>query len=186
MASPSEIAQGNCGSGALETTKAIVANSFPSSELYATMICGITATHIVGELNNIKQKVVYQLEMEPNILQEEDKKSDFTILKILNERTYVTIEVKLDVPDKVTAGTKNDLAQLFLEAIYCCKKESIDKLLAILTNGFVWHCFALDASHFPVSIDKYFKMTIDVNDSPAPVCNAVTNYILTNCFQQDQ
>ena len=48
--------------------------------------------------------------MEPNVLEEEDarsnKKTDFALLKICNRRTYVTIEVKLDVPEKVMSGTK--------------------------------------------------------------------------------
>lgn len=49
------------------------------------------------------------------------------ILKVLKKVTHVVIEVKQSIGTVVTAAMKNEMAQLFLEAIYCYEMEKRGK-----------------------------------------------------------
>ena len=190
VALPTQVPNGTCVAiNHIETNLIIVENSLPTSELYSAMICGNILSHVVQELNEKSGIKLYRFDTEPPVQEEEDarnnKTANFSIFKIRNKRTYVTVEVKLDVPEKLSKRTRTDLSQLFLESIYCCRKEKINRMLAILTDGFIWHNMALDVSRFPISIEKYFRIKINPEDTPKDVCNTLMQYILTNCYQKD-
>ena len=125
--------------------KLILKHSLPTNEGHATLLCGNMIAHIVDEINiNNEDSSLHQFEVFPIVKKEADarnnKLADYTIYKIYNKRTHVVVEVKLDVPDRLSAATQDNLAQLFLEAVYCSsqKEKGDSKMMCILTNGLVW------------------------------------------------
>ena len=180
---PAQVPDGRCKAAPIETNVVMVKNSLPTSEKYSFVICANIISHVVNELNqNTGGLKLYRLDAEPSVQEENDarnnKRADFSILKIRNKRTYVIVEVKLSVPETLSSREKNDLAQLFLEIIYCCRKEKINRMLAILTNGFIWHTIALD-TRFPITFENYFRIKIKPENTPKDICNTLTHYILT-------
>ena len=170
-----------CEISDLKSCIKIIRNSLPTNEGYPTLICGIMVAHVVDELN--KKDRLYRFEIFP-VQQESDarnnKQSDYSIFKIYNKRTYIMIEVKLDVPSRLTAATKDNLAQLFLEAIYCQSNEGKREMMCVLTNGFVWHCIVTEFSDRPLKFLKYFKIHIDTNNyykDAERICRTLTNYV---------
>ena len=137
--------------------------------------------HIVSELN--KKERLYRLEIIPVFEEERDarttKQFDYSVFKIYNKYTYIMVEVK---PNILTSATKDNLAQLFLEAIYCQSNEGQGEMMCVLTNSFVWHCIVTEFSNKPLKFLKYFKIHIDTNYKDAErICDTLTNYVLTAC-----
>lgn len=129
---------------------------------------------------------MYRFEVFPIVQKEQDarsnKKADYSVYKIYSKKTYIMVEVKLGVSAKLISHDKDDLAQLFLESIYCCNSEKgEDEILCILTDGFVWHCIVTDLKRLPLSFKKYIKITLtdDCSSGFEKVCKTLTNYVLT-------
>ena len=178
------LSYGQCTHQISEMVTKIVENSIPTSEGYATLVCGHIITEIVCELN--KKKPVYKFEVEPVVRKEQNsrynKKADYSIFKIWNRKTYIMIEVKLSVSNPLKASDKNSLAQLFLEMIYCCDQENTTQMLCILTDGFTWHCIATDMSRpdLPINFKQYSLITLNKQDNGfVNVCSTIINYVQT-------
>ena len=87
------------------------------AEGYSALLCGTLIAHIVDEVNK-KTSSICLFEVCPIIKKEPDARStDYSIFRIYNKKTYVMIEVKLDVPTKVIGATRDNIAQLLLEAM---------------------------------------------------------------------
>ena len=171
-----------CEVSDLKSCMKFIRNSLPTNEGYSTLICGNIVAHVVDELN--KKDSLYRFEIFPVVQQESDtrnnKQSDYSIFKIYNKRTYIMIEVKLDVPFMLTAATKDNLAQLFLEAIYCQSNEGKREMMCVLTNGFIWHCIVTEFRYRPLKFLKYFKILIDADNyykDAKTICQTLTNYV---------
>ena len=95
-----------------------------------------------------------------------DKKSDFVVLKIVNKRTLVIIELKLSVGTDITGGDKDNISQLLYEAYLVCKKESkYQKLLCTYANQSHWHFFIMDmGTYAKPHCTSYYKLDSQLVD----------------------
>lgn len=98
-----------------------------------------------------------------------EKKSDVSIIRIKNARTYVLVQCKTEVGLNINPTTVDPVSQLFLEAWYVRQKEDgkvpYDKMLCILTNWEIWHCFILDVASMPVVVQDYIRVSLDTTTS---------------------
>ena len=168
-----------CTTVALEQNEHVCKYSLPNSEGYSTLLCGNVITHIVHELNCDKKNVLYMFDVFPVIQKEVDarynKLADYSIYKIFNKRTYIIVGVKLSVPHRLTSSEKDNLSQLFLEAMYCSSNETVSQIMmCILTNGTVWHMIETDMAKKPIQFIKYhFVGSCHV----AQICDTITGFI---------
>ena len=150
--------------------------SLPNSIGYASLLCGNVITHIVHELNCDKKTVEYMFDISPIIQREVDARyTDYSVYKIFNKCTYIIVEVKLSAPNRITATEKDDLSQLFLEAIYSPSNETAFQIMmCILTNGIVWHMTETNMARKPIQFMNYhFVDSCQVSQ----ICNTITGFI---------
>lgn len=157
------------------------------NEGFAMTIVSTVLMHLLDELNkrsgHSEGAPLYQSMLYPMVTKAADarksKKSDYFVLKVVNRRVYIIVEVKLDVPQVLSGGMKNQIAQLFVEAYYtyhhCPSLPSYSQFLCVLTDGFTWHCFLLQMDCIILTVAKYFKLKDTVS-----VCNVFTDMILNN------
>ena len=88
-----------------------------------------------------------------------NKVCHFNIFRMMNRRTLVIIEVKLDLTADITVSSKTNLSQLFLGAKYKRKREHgiYNEFLCLLTNTKIWHFFT-DLSSQPYITKEYVKV----------------------------
>lgn len=94
-------------------------NFTASNEGYATVLIGPTIAHIINELNSMKKMysgTVFPVVKEGKSDHRRDKRTDYYIFKIKNKQIRLVIEVKTNVPFKLTGAysSKKYMAQLFL------------------------------------------------------------------------
>ena len=138
------------------TNTMIIKNSLPMNEGHPTQVCGNIVAFTVETLNNMAPqtkdtKQCYRFEVFPVIHscledRKHDKKSDYVIMKVINARTLIVIELKLDVGNSLTGADKDHLAQLFYEAHLVCHQEKCcyPKLLCIYADHKNWYFFLTD------------------------------------------
>ena len=131
------------------------------NEGYSMLICGNFLVHIVDELQKNESKKKYELTIFSVILKNlgdrrYDKRSDYVIFQLKNQRCLAVIELKLSVGSAL-AAKKKELAQLFLETHYAHLNDEQSKyrhLLSILADADNWHIFIVDL-RTPLNICKY-------------------------------
>ena len=177
-----------CTTSSILTNDLVMKHTFPSNEGYSSLLCGALLAHILEEVNtNGPSKCKF--EINPVVKQEIDagnnKHSDYSIFRIRNKITYVMIEVKLEVPNLISAGeTKDNIAQLLLEARYCSEEEERREdwsMFCILTNGFAWHGIIVELRK-SMNILCYHRVTISDDsgyEGLGKICEMITNYIIT-------
>ena len=140
----------------------------PLNEGFSTLICGNIIAGIMAELNKPQK---YKFEIDPIVFKHptdgrKDKKSDSTIIRIVNKRTVVVIELKLEVCAAITGGAKDNLAQLFYEGKLVCEteKKNYTKLLCIYANHTTWHIFVMDYSKVTLCCEEYYSYPL-LNES---------------------
>ena len=74
-----------------------------------------------------------------------NKKTDYVLIKLINKRTAVVIELKPMVGEQLGILQK-ELAQLCLEVYYAREQDivSYKQMLAILSDGERWHLFVIN------------------------------------------
>ena len=154
-----------CGLTKLEINQEICSNADPTNEGHPTLVCGIFVNHIVKHINEFCSSGLGNLckfEVFPVVHDKrENKFADYSIFRILNRITYIIIEVKLGIGATLTAAEQDNLAQLFLEAIYTFRKEgktlANSTMLCVLTDGNTWHLITADLSHLPIQFKTVFS-----------------------------
>ena len=139
-------------------------NTIPQNEGYPQVMATAPVAGIVHYLNDKVGKKMYRYQIYPAVTDKGDrretKRSDVSIIRILDSRTFVIIQCKLNVGLTFTATNVDPLAQLFLEAVYSSQKEGshYEEILCILTNWTVWHCFKMNVAHTPLMVKNYVKV----------------------------
>ena len=121
-------------------------------------------------LNDKATQKTYRYQIYPAVTVEDRrqvKRSDVSLIRILDNRTFVIVQCKLDVGLTFTVTNVDPLSQLFLEASYIRQKETAHykEILCILTNWTVWHCFHVDLAQTPFKIKNYMKVVADPDAS---------------------
>ena len=137
-----------------------------SNEGFPTMVCGIEFLHITKHLGGD-----YELEISPVVCEvEEDprknKKLDFVIMRIKNQRCVIVIELKFGIAYDAATLMK-ELAQLFLETYYTIELDKergtvYDTTISILGDHDIWHMFIMDISCQPYNVINYY-LKLDYN-----------------------
>ena len=170
----------------------------PANEGYPQLICENIMAQTVYNLNRQAGRTEYRFLIKPIVKEESDSRqnkfTDIGLHRVLlyNERTYVIMECKASVGAVLTGGETimNDVAQLFLEAIYMHKEENAklrppkqyDCTLCILTDSMSWHCFLLSLRGKPITIHKYIKISEEQNDlTVKSVVDQLCTYVPENC-----
>ncbi len=119
----------------------------PSCEMYSSIICYYFLSHSIEYLNSQNSDTEnYRIHVQsPAKDRRNDKKSDYTIYRVVNERTVAVIEVKLGVSSSITAMDKDYLAQLFYEThlVHVTENRKYKKRLAVYASHNSWHLFLL-------------------------------------------
>ena len=131
----------------------------PLNEQFPLLILSAMISHIVIELNEKIGKVVYKGRVEPVVFHNEDdsrkdKKSDYAILKIVNRRTVLVVEIKSGIGTELYS-VKTELAQLFLEVHYSMQDCKESNIVCVLTDTSSYHIFVLNLEHTPYLVEKY-------------------------------
>ena len=88
-----------------------------------------------------------------------EKWSDYTLIKLINERTVLICEIKFGISQEV-AVLSQEFAQLFLEVFYVVGTDKDENhyykhLIGILADHLTWHIMVLDISSKPYGIISY-------------------------------
>ena len=153
-----------CSSKDVETYKYLLelANKrlSPLNEGFPTLYCGITLLHIVDYLHS-QEGEKYQLIIYPVVKTfSDDKKSDCVLVRLMNKRSMIVFELKLNVGSVLT-GCKDSLAQLFLEAKYAAEKDwkggsdTYPTMVCVLADHDNWHVLVVDLRQ-PFHVLEYF------------------------------
>lgn len=137
----------------------ILDGSVPNNECYPQVVCSTIISRLVSLLNARSDQTnpqEYMFLMKPKLTENmdgrTDKRSDLSLLKVVNCRTFILIELKLTVGEIFTGDIINldNFAQLLLEGIYAFEEDRekyqtrYRQLLLVLSNGYVWHIFLVD------------------------------------------
>ena len=173
--------------------KEICSNSNPTNEGHPTLLCGTFISHIVSDINK-RNVSKCKFEVFPVVKEStdkhENKQSDYSIFRIFNKITYIIFEVKLVVGGTLTAGNKDHLAQLFLEAMYLYDEEGQSKsnstMLCVLTDGNTWHLIKTDMRRKPLafkSVCSESTKQVQQWDSVSAICDICSDHV-HSCMQE--
>lgn len=158
--------------------KLIIENSKPLNEGYPTHLSGNLLALTTSKLNELCKKKKYKYHMYPVVYgyegnHKKDKRSDYIMLRLLNHRTVLIMELKLSAT--MTPQGKDDIAQLFAEAslIYEEEGQLYEKLLCIYGDYKNWHAFLMDMRK-PIKVLEYY--IID-NFTPIYVCTILCSLV---------
>lgn len=165
----------------------MMANTLPENEGYPQMLC----TPVVAEVVDILNKTaghdhLFQYSVKPVVFSDKDsrknKRSDLSIIRIYNKRTFALVECKLAVNTVLTADHKTvkDLSQLFLEAryVYVAEGKTGDKMIVSLSDAKTWHMFVVDMSTMPITFLEYIKVSSDNIDTSGTTNKKVMKTLL--------
>ena len=119
---------------------------------------------IVQILNELVNHRKYRYHVYPETMlhtdRRENKKSDVSIIRIYNSRTFVLVQCKLSVGIDLNPANISPVAQLFLEAMYTREKENLgyEKMLCILTDWRTWHFFLLNLRSKLLVVENYIRI----------------------------
>jgi len=131
------------------TIEGILRNSFPENEGFTQTLVGPIMAQVVDLLNK-KSDVQYKFSIFPIVKDEADrrhnKRSDYSIYRIYNKRTYVVVECKLSVSAQLSVALLDYVSQLLLESFYVYQREGCQyrHVMCILTDCYVWHVLVMD------------------------------------------
>jgi hypothetical protein len=139
------------------------------NEGFPMLYCGCELVHIADHLGDDYRVKVLPVVFEVPDDGRQNKKSDYTIIRVNNKRTVVVVELKSEVSTKLEENEK-ELAQLFLEVHYSVepdkKRCDYDRTIAILGDSKTWHVFILNVSAgSPYSVSEYYLLDSDLSDS---------------------
>ena len=135
------------------------------NEGFPTILCGIMLLHIVDHLHSQEDERKYHLTIYPVVKKFSDerknKKSDYVLVRLSNERSMIIFELKLSV-GAVIAGCKDALAQLFLEVKYAAEEDRssgrrYDTMIGVLADHVSWHVLLIDLRK-PFRVLQYFHL----------------------------
>ncbi len=126
----------------------MMANTLPENEGYPQMLCTPVVAEVVDMLNKTagQDHNMFQYSIKPVVFSDKDsRRSDLSIIRIFNERTFALVECKLAV-NTADHKTLKDLSQLFLEAryVYVAEGKTGDKMGVSLSDAKTWHMFVVD------------------------------------------
>ena len=170
----------------------IINGTSPDNEGYPQALVTPIVSQIVTLLNSVSSMYkfcIYPI-VKTEIDKRESKKSDLSIIRIYNTRTYVIIEVKLSVHYSLTYDEKlmNDISQLFLEGLYRFETEGLahSSILLVLTDSKVWHFFDVNFKTKPLNVRQYWK-TFYTQESECQECvKLVTRNIIEFILQKNK
>lgn len=115
----------------------------------------------------------YNFKIYPVLKEERDKRenkfSDISIIKIVNKRTKILIEIKLAVFPRLVMSDNvlDDFSQLFLEGLYVYEQEKISgEIMLVLTDAITWHIFIVNFNTKPVSILEFVTISSPSSQNP--------------------
>ena len=135
------------------------------NEAFTVLICGNILAHIVNHLQSPSDNTycikIFSIVKEVIEDARKNKKTDYVIIRLINQRTVVVIELKPVISEGIGYLDK-ELAQLFLEVYYARKEDTkssfpypYQSMLAILSDRNTWHVFVLDL-RLPMTVKNYY------------------------------
>ena len=135
------------------------------NEAFTVLICGNILAHIVNHLQSPSDNTycikIFSIVKEVIEDARKNKKTDYIIIRLINQRTVVVIELKPVISEGI-GYLEKELAQLFLEVYYARKEDTkssfpypYQSMLAILSDGNTWHVFVLDL-RLPMTVKNYY------------------------------
>ena len=130
------------------------------NEAFTVLLCGNILAHIVNHLQSPSDNT-YCIKIFSIVKEDarKNKKTDYVIIRLINQRTVVVIELKPVISEGI-GYLEKELAQLFLEVYYARKEDTkssfpYQSMLAILSDRNTWHVFVLDL-HLPMTVKNYY------------------------------
>ena len=135
------------------------------NEAFTVLICGNILAHIVNHLQSPSDNTycikIFSIVKEVIEDARKNKKTDYVIIRLINQRTVVVIELKPVISEGI-GYLEKELAQLFLEVYYARKEDTkssfpypYQSMLAILSDRNTWHVFVLDL-RLPMTVKNYY------------------------------
>lgn len=132
----------------------IIQNSVFLNEAFPTLLCGNIIAALTQFMNDQHPREdgrkSFQFRVLPVLKEAKDKrksqKSDYVIIRLINEKTILLIELKRSVGNPLSEDDNDNLAQLFYEAIVVHRNEEKEKLFCVYSNSFTWHIFEMNMS----------------------------------------
>ena len=152
-----------CCKGFCRCKKNLVKYVSADTEGYAVVLAVPVLAHILEELNHGYEDPRYKCHVTPVVKQYDDqrknKKTDYFICRVQNERIRLVIELKSTIGAAITGGSKKFLAQLVLEVYYAIEKNfSNDDVIGVLSDCSCWHFFHLDCKRSPLAVTRYVSL----------------------------
>ena len=131
------------------------------NEEFAILCSSLFFSHLAEHLEDYYVKVFPVIKANPND-RHSNKRSDYSLVRLNNQRTVIVCEVKFGITQELGALSQ-EFAQLFLEVFYVVstEKKNCDykHLIAILADHLIWHIMVLDISSKPYCIISYVCIT---------------------------
>ena len=135
------------------------------NEAFTVLICGNILAYIVNHLQSPSDNTycikIFSIVKEVIEDAQKNKKTDYVIIRLINQRTVVVIELKPVISEGI-GYLEKELAQLFLEVYYARKEDTkssfpypYQSMLAILSDRNTWHVFVLDL-RLPMTVKNYY------------------------------
>ena len=134
-----------------DMNRIIMSNCTETNEEFSLLCCGNVISHIVEHLQEGMTKNKYRAFIAPSVKIDEDdarhnKKSEYSIIRITNERTVVVVELKESVSLSLYTNEK-ELAQLLLEIHYQSETDNLTdpampsytSIVGVLADSHSWH-----------------------------------------------
>ena len=128
------------------------------NEEFAILCFSLFISHLAAHFEDYFVKVFPVVKANPSDRRSE-KRSDYSLIKLNNERTVLICEIKFGISQEV-AELSQEFAQLFLEVFYAIGTDKDENhyykhLIGILADHLTWHIMVLDISSKPYGIISY-------------------------------
>ena len=135
------------------------------NEGLTVLVCGNILAHIVNHLQSPSDDTysikIFSIVKEVIEDARKNKKTDYIIMRLINQRTVVVVELKPIISEDL-GYLEKELAQLFLEVYYARREDTKSSysypyqyMLAILSDRKTWHVFVLDL-RLPMKVKNYY------------------------------